>query len=185
MDVDADTHCTIQQYLKLIQRRAAGELVTTATWIREQVVTHPEYKYVFLAKYACKTNSLFNCLDMIQWFRTRLITTCLRRWRTSSQVQRRVQSCWARILSPRRESKCLKHWPRPSRAPVSYPVYFFESFVLAHMWFLRFLFCYVLRDTLIDSLQIYFIIHAFFLFLLVSIRPSTYIPLCVMEWIND
>lgn len=44
MDVDADTHCTIQQYLKLIQRRASGELLTTAAWIRNFVTTHPEYK---------------------------------------------------------------------------------------------------------------------------------------------
>ncbi|KAF4525568.1 hypothetical protein B566_EDAN015057 [Ephemera danica] len=43
MDVDADTHCTIQQYLKLIQRRASGELLTTARWLREQVLKHPEY----------------------------------------------------------------------------------------------------------------------------------------------
>lgn len=44
MDVDADTHCTIQQYLRLIQRRASGKLVTTATWIRNEVLNHPEYK---------------------------------------------------------------------------------------------------------------------------------------------
>lgn len=44
MDVDADTHCTIQQYLRLIQKRASGELLTTASWIRNEIVTHPEYK---------------------------------------------------------------------------------------------------------------------------------------------
>lgn len=44
MDVDADTHCTIQQYLRLIQRRASGKLTTTATWIRNEVLKHPEYK---------------------------------------------------------------------------------------------------------------------------------------------
>ncbi|XP_026473928.1 glutamate--cysteine ligase-like [Ctenocephalides felis] len=44
MDVDADTHCSIQQYLKLIQQRASGELLTTASWIRQQVLNHPEYK---------------------------------------------------------------------------------------------------------------------------------------------
>lgn len=44
MDVDADTHCTIQQYLRLIQRRASGKLITTATWIRNEVLNHPEYK---------------------------------------------------------------------------------------------------------------------------------------------
>ncbi|XP_015119215.1 glutamate--cysteine ligase catalytic subunit [Diachasma alloeum] len=44
MNVDADTHCTVQRYLKLIQRRASGELLTTAAWLRKQVESHPEYK---------------------------------------------------------------------------------------------------------------------------------------------
>ncbi|XP_046969976.1 glutamate--cysteine ligase [Vanessa cardui] len=44
MDVDADTHCSVQQYLKLIQRRAAGEILTMASWMREFVTNHPEYK---------------------------------------------------------------------------------------------------------------------------------------------
>lgn len=44
MDVDADTHCTIQQYLKLIQKRASGELLTTASWIRNEILNHPSYK---------------------------------------------------------------------------------------------------------------------------------------------
>lgn len=48
MDVDTDTHCTIQQYLRMIQRRASGDLLTTASWIRKEVLTHPEYKYVLL-----------------------------------------------------------------------------------------------------------------------------------------
>ncbi|XP_060522257.1 glutamate--cysteine ligase [Cylas formicarius] len=45
MDVDADTHCTIQQYLKFIQQRASGEILTTATWIRKFVTEHPAYKH--------------------------------------------------------------------------------------------------------------------------------------------
>lgn len=44
MEVDADTHCTIQQYLKLIQKRASGKLMTTAGWIRKFVSEHPDYK---------------------------------------------------------------------------------------------------------------------------------------------
>lgn len=44
MEVDADTHCSIQQYLKLIQKRAAGKLLTTASWIRKEVSSHPDYK---------------------------------------------------------------------------------------------------------------------------------------------
>ncbi|XP_037300151.1 glutamate--cysteine ligase catalytic subunit [Manduca sexta] len=44
MDVDADTHCSVQQYLKLIQRRASGEISTMATWMRNFVTTHSQYK---------------------------------------------------------------------------------------------------------------------------------------------
>lgn len=44
MDVDTDTHCTITQYLRLIQRRANGQLLTTASWIRQEVLSHPDYK---------------------------------------------------------------------------------------------------------------------------------------------
>lgn len=44
MDVDADTHCSVQQYLKLIQRRASGEILTMASWMRNFVTTHPQYK---------------------------------------------------------------------------------------------------------------------------------------------
>ncbi|XP_063833871.1 glutamate--cysteine ligase [Ostrinia nubilalis] len=44
MDVDADTHCSVQQYLKLIQKRASGEISTMATWMRRFITTHPQYK---------------------------------------------------------------------------------------------------------------------------------------------
>jgi len=45
MEVDTDTHCTIQQYLKLISRRASGQIDTTASWIRRFIQEHPSYKY--------------------------------------------------------------------------------------------------------------------------------------------
>lgn len=48
MNGDADTYCTIQRYLKFIQRRASGELLTTAAWLRKEVTTHPEYKSVLV-----------------------------------------------------------------------------------------------------------------------------------------
>ena len=44
MEVDADTHCSIQQYLKLIQRRASGQLFTLAAWMRAFVRNHKDYK---------------------------------------------------------------------------------------------------------------------------------------------
>lgn len=44
MDVDADTHCSVQQYLKLIARRSSGEISTMASWMRNFVTSHPQYK---------------------------------------------------------------------------------------------------------------------------------------------
>lgn len=45
IEVDADTRCTINQYLNLISRRAAGSLLTNATWMRQFVRNHPAYKH--------------------------------------------------------------------------------------------------------------------------------------------
>lgn len=44
MEVDVDTQCTINHYLNLISKRAKGEFLTTATWIRNFVLNHPDYK---------------------------------------------------------------------------------------------------------------------------------------------
>lgn len=44
MEVDVDTQCTIIHYLNLISKRAKGEFLTTATWIRNFVTSHPDYK---------------------------------------------------------------------------------------------------------------------------------------------
>ncbi|XP_019628560.1 PREDICTED: glutamate--cysteine ligase catalytic subunit-like [Branchiostoma belcheri] len=44
VDIDVDTRCSVQQYLRLIQKRASGELMTTARWIRSFVQNHPKYK---------------------------------------------------------------------------------------------------------------------------------------------
>uniref|UniRef100_A0A8C4A5E4 Glutamate--cysteine ligase n=1 Tax=Denticeps clupeoides TaxID=299321 RepID=A0A8C4A5E4_9TELE len=45
MEVDVDTRCTILNYLKLIKKRASGELMTMAKWMREFVANHPQYKH--------------------------------------------------------------------------------------------------------------------------------------------
>ncbi|XP_067840093.1 glutamate--cysteine ligase catalytic subunit isoform X2 [Heptranchias perlo] len=44
MEVDVDTRCSILNYLKLIRKRASGELMTTACWLRKFVANHPDYK---------------------------------------------------------------------------------------------------------------------------------------------
>nr|CAD2201447.1 unnamed protein product [Meloidogyne enterolobii] len=44
-DVDVDTRCTINQYLSFIQKRAKGEIMTTASWMRSFVQNHSDYKH--------------------------------------------------------------------------------------------------------------------------------------------
>ncbi|XP_078226827.1 glutamate--cysteine ligase catalytic subunit isoform X2 [Callithrix jacchus] len=44
MEVDVDTRCSILNYLKLIKKRASGELMTVAKWMREFIGNHPDYK---------------------------------------------------------------------------------------------------------------------------------------------
>lgn len=44
VECDVETQCTVKQYLRLISKRASGELKTTARWIRDFVATHQEYK---------------------------------------------------------------------------------------------------------------------------------------------
>uniref|UniRef100_A0A7N8WI91 Glutamate--cysteine ligase n=1 Tax=Mastacembelus armatus TaxID=205130 RepID=A0A7N8WI91_9TELE len=44
MEVDVDTRCTILNYLKLIKKRASGELMTMAKWMRDFVAKHPQYE---------------------------------------------------------------------------------------------------------------------------------------------
>lgn len=43
-DIDVDTSCTIAQYLDFIENRASGKLLTTAQWMRNFVLRHPDYK---------------------------------------------------------------------------------------------------------------------------------------------
>ncbi|KAH9383747.1 hypothetical protein HPB48_025513 [Haemaphysalis longicornis] len=43
-EVDVTTRCTVEQYLRLIEGRASGKLMTAAHWIRQAVASHPEYK---------------------------------------------------------------------------------------------------------------------------------------------
>ena len=44
IDCDPRTLERVSQYLELIRKRALGELMTPATWMREFVMAHPEYK---------------------------------------------------------------------------------------------------------------------------------------------
>lgn len=44
IECDPETLELMRSYMELIERRAAGELLTPATWMRDFVSTHPEYQ---------------------------------------------------------------------------------------------------------------------------------------------
>ncbi|KAB7503124.1 Glutamate--cysteine ligase [Armadillidium nasatum] len=69
LDCDADTACTIHQYLKLISLRATGSAMTTATWIRNFIMNHPEYNdevsYDLLVAISEITNGKRPCPELL------------------------------------------------------------------------------------------------------------------------
>ncbi|KAM8953058.1 glutamate--cysteine ligase catalytic subunit [Pelodytes ibericus] len=75
MEVDVDTRCTILNYLKLIKKRASGELRTVARWMREFVSNHPDYKqdsvitdkinYDLMVKCNQIANELTSCPELL------------------------------------------------------------------------------------------------------------------------
>ncbi|KAG0334938.1 hypothetical protein BG000_007925 [Podila horticola] len=44
LNIDIETRCEISKYLELIKKRANGTLMTAATWMRQFVQNHPDYK---------------------------------------------------------------------------------------------------------------------------------------------
>ncbi|XP_058932912.1 glutamate--cysteine ligase catalytic subunit isoform X3 [Kogia breviceps] len=75
MEVDVDTRCSILNYLKLIKKRASGELMTVARWMREFIANHPDYKqdsvitdemnYSLLLKCNQIANELCECPELL------------------------------------------------------------------------------------------------------------------------
>nr|XP_031544503.1 glutamate--cysteine ligase catalytic subunit isoform X2 [Vicugna pacos] len=75
MEVDVDTRCSILNYLKLIKKRASGELMTVARWMREFIAKHPDYKqdsvitdeinYSLLLKCNQIANELCECPELL------------------------------------------------------------------------------------------------------------------------
>lgn len=129
MDVDTDTHCTIQRYLRLIQRRAAGDLLTTASWIRQEVVNHPEYKLVFylciffssfhffIAKriflsmpilYSILLKSLIFFSEKIQLSLTVLTTICYKKQRKFRKELVHVKNCLDDALNQKQKIAFLQ-----------------------------------------------------------------------------
>lgn len=44
LNIDVETRCEMGLYLDLVSQRASGKLMTTATWIRQYVRNHADYK---------------------------------------------------------------------------------------------------------------------------------------------
>uniref|UniRef100_A0A9L0K121 Glutamate--cysteine ligase n=1 Tax=Equus asinus TaxID=9793 RepID=A0A9L0K121_EQUAS len=61
MEVDVDTRCSILNYLKLIKKRASGELMTVARWMREFIANHPDYKQDSVITDEMNYSLIFKC----------------------------------------------------------------------------------------------------------------------------
>ncbi|XP_012874519.1 PREDICTED: glutamate--cysteine ligase catalytic subunit [Dipodomys ordii] len=61
MEVDVDTRCSILNYLKLIKKRASGQLMTVARWMREFIANHPDYKQDSVVTDAMNYSLLMKC----------------------------------------------------------------------------------------------------------------------------
>jgi glutamate--cysteine ligase catalytic subunit len=44
-NIDVETRCRLTKYLDLISRRASGELMTGASYLRQLVMQHPDYQH--------------------------------------------------------------------------------------------------------------------------------------------
>ena len=102
VEVDADTHCTIHQYLRLIQKRADGELMTAARWIRHFVTSHPDYKYgVILFEVGL-------CLQFILIFRQDSVVSDTIQYdllTAMDEIQEGTRDCPLLLDQPRSKSK--------------------------------------------------------------------------------
>ncbi|XP_060604776.1 glutamate--cysteine ligase catalytic subunit-like [Ruditapes philippinarum] len=63
-EIDVDTRCTIQQYLKLISDRASGKLKTTAQWTRDFVMSHADYKHDSVVPESVNYDLLMKCAQI-------------------------------------------------------------------------------------------------------------------------
>lgn len=45
MDIDMNTYCKLNQYIAVVSERAAGREPTPAAWIRNFILSHPDYKH--------------------------------------------------------------------------------------------------------------------------------------------
>ncbi|NXL17551.1 GSH1 ligase, partial [Setophaga kirtlandii] len=66
MEVDVDTRCSILNYLKLIKKRASGELMTVARWMREFIAQHPDYKQDSVITDAINYSLMWKCNQIAQ-----------------------------------------------------------------------------------------------------------------------
>jgi glutamate--cysteine ligase catalytic subunit len=66
IDCDVETRRIVDDYLEFICQRASGELVTTATWMRNFVSAHPEYKFDSVVTEKIAYDLLQKCVGISQ-----------------------------------------------------------------------------------------------------------------------
>lgn len=64
LHLDVDTRCSMSKYLSLIQKRASGELLTTAAWIRSLATSHPDYQQDSIVSESMHFDLMSKCRDI-------------------------------------------------------------------------------------------------------------------------
>jgi glutamate--cysteine ligase catalytic subunit len=62
--METSTRNTLQKYLSLVSKRASGEYVTPATWIRKFVAAHPDYKQDSIITHKINHDLLNACYEI-------------------------------------------------------------------------------------------------------------------------
>jgi len=66
IDCDAETRFMVEDYIDFICKRASGDLVTTAEWMRNFVSAHPDYKFDSIVSEKIAFDLLEKCVGITQ-----------------------------------------------------------------------------------------------------------------------
>jgi glutamate--cysteine ligase catalytic subunit len=65
VNLDWETRCVLNRYMKLISQRASGQLQTMATWMRDFITKHPDYKQDSVVSESINYDLIKTCLKIV------------------------------------------------------------------------------------------------------------------------
>lgn len=65
VNLDWETRCVLNRYMKLISQRASGQLQTMAAWMRDFVTKHPDYQHDSVVTESINYDLIKTCLKIV------------------------------------------------------------------------------------------------------------------------